>query len=103
MTLFTRIAGTEPDRGGEGTKISPHLMTAVMNLFGEGTITGPEAVAAFDPVLDATETAQATDVFNAILAGDYTRAHACDIYYMTELGIDPYTTEARFNTDLNIT
>ena len=103
MTPFTRIAGTEPDRAGENTKISPHLMTAIMNLFGDGTITGPQAIAAFDPVLDATETAQATDVFNAITGAVYTREFACDIFYLTELTVDPYITEARFNLDLQIT
>lgn len=103
MTIFTRIAGTEPDRADQSTKISPHLLTAVIGLFGSGTITGPEGLAAFDPVLDAEEVAQATDIFDAILAATYTRDFACDIFYLTELGTDPYTTEARFNSDLAIT
>ena len=103
MTLFTRIAGTEPERAGVGTKISPHLMTAVMNLFDTGNLTTPQALAAFDPVLDATEQAEATDVFNAIGLGTYTRAFACDIFYLTELAIVPYDAEAQFKTDLVIT
>lgn len=103
MTLFTRIAGTEPDRGGESTKISPHLMTAVMNLFDLGNLTSPQALAAFDPVLDATEQAEATDVFNAIGLATYDRQFACDIFYLTEIGIAPYDAEAQFKTDLVIT
>lgn len=102
-TLFARIGGSEPDRGGQSTKISPHLMTAIMDLFDAGTITSVEALAAFNPVLDATEQAQATDVFTQVGLGTYTRDFACDIFYLTELGIDPYITETRFNTDLVIT
>lgn len=102
MTLFARIAGTEPERAGQDTKISPHLITAVMGLFAAGAITGAEALASFSPVLDTGEQADGQAIFNHVLAATYTRDFACDIFYMTELGIAPYNAEAKFRADLQI-
>ena len=87
-------------------KMSPHLLTGVMARVAAGGMTAVEGLANLSTIsgvpLDATEIAQATSIFNDLIAGVLTRDEVDDIFNLAELIAVPYDNEATFDSQLGI-
>ena len=100
MGLYERIVGTEPDRAGLPTKISPHSFMAVLQENIRGQLSNPQSVSAFVPPLNAGEIVEATAIKNRIIATTLTRAELHDVLLLAEAFIPPYDTRAGVATRL---
>ena len=99
MGLWERIRG-EDAAGAKAAKMSPHTLSAIIAEFARGEITGPEAIAAFDPPLDLTEQQEATAIKDAVVAGTVTRSEVDDVWHLVERRVPPYDDKATTATRL---
>lgn len=106
MTLWTRMRGTNATNVIVPGKMSPHLLTGVMARVAAGGMTAVQGLTNLGTIsgvpLDPVEIAQATSIFNDLIAGILTRDEVDDIFNLAELEAAPYDVEAIFDAQLGI-
>lgn len=105
MTIWTRMRGLDAAGNEVPGKISPHLLTGVMAEVTAGGMTPAQGLGNLNTLsgvlLDATEIAQATTLFNA-LGVTLTRDEVDDVLNLAEMIAVPYDVEASFDTRLGL-